>query len=98
MSKHTPGPWRAGPNGGWGLGPINAVFTAESDLYGDLLASLQTVPVSPHMEANARLMAAAPDLLEALKQMLEVWEEDPAYGATHADKARAAIARVEGKV
>ena len=64
MNKHTPGPWRAGPNGGWGLGPINAVFTAESDLYGDLLASLQTVPVSPHMEANARLMAAAPDLLE----------------------------------
>jgi Sec-independent protein translocase protein TatA len=38
------------------------------------------------------------ELLEALKEMLKVWEEDPAYGAMHADKARAAIARAEGKV
>ena len=45
-----------------------------------------------------RLHAVNAVLLEALKQMLSVWEEDPAYGATHADKARAAIARAEGKV
>ena len=45
-----------------------------------------------------RLHAVNAELLKALKQMLEVWEEDPAYGATHADKARAAIARAEGKV
>jgi hypothetical protein len=45
-----------------------------------------------------RLHAENGELLEALKQMLEVWEEDPAYGATHADKARAAIAKAEGKV
>jgi hypothetical protein len=43
-----------------------------------------------------RLHAMNEELLEALKQMLEVWEENPAYGATHADKARAAIARAEG--
>jgi hypothetical protein len=45
-----------------------------------------------------RLHTLNGELLEALKEMLEVWEEDPAYGATHADKARAAIARAEGKV
>jgi hypothetical protein len=45
-----------------------------------------------------RLSALNGELLDALKQMLEVWEEDPAYGATHADKARAAIARAEEKV
>jgi hypothetical protein len=45
-----------------------------------------------------RLSAVNRELLEALKQMLAVWEEDPAYGATHADKARAAIAKAEGKV
>jgi len=45
-----------------------------------------------------RLHALNGELLEALKAMLAVWEEDPAYGATHADKARAAIARAEGKV
>jgi hypothetical protein len=38
------------------------------------------------------------EMLEALKAMLAVWEEDPAYGAKHADKARAAIAKAEGKV
>jgi hypothetical protein len=43
-----------------------------------------------------RLHALNGELLEALKAMLAVWEEDPAYGATHADKARAAIARAEG--
>ena len=34
-------------------------------------------------------------LLEALKEMLSVWDEDPAYGAVHADKARAAIKAAE---
>jgi hypothetical protein len=46
-----------------------------------------------------RLHELNEELLEALKQMLEVWEEDPAYGATHAERtARAAIAKAEGKV
>ena len=44
-----------------------------------------------------RLHAANQELLEALKEMLEIWEEDPAYGATHADKARAVIAKAEGQ-
>jgi hypothetical protein len=52
----------------------------------------------PYVAAELRrLHALNGELLEALKQMLEVWEEDPAYGATHADKARAVIARVEGQ-
>jgi hypothetical protein len=44
-----------------------------------------------------RLHAVNQELLEALKAMLAVWEEDPAYGAMHADKARAAIAKAEGR-
>lgn len=67
MSKHTKGPWKAGSNGGWGLGLINAVFTVE----GDLIACLHTVPVSPRVAANARLIAAAPDLLKALKEIIK---------------------------
>ena len=56
---------------------------------------------------NAKMNAAAAELrrlhtlngelLEALRAVMEMWEEDPAYGATHADKARAAIARAEGQ-
>ena len=41
---------------------------------------------------------ASAALLEALKEMLEVWEEDPAYGHASAEKARAAIKAVEGEV
>jgi hypothetical protein len=37
-------------------------------------------------------------LLEALRATLEVWEEDPAYGHASAEKARAAIAKAEGKL
>lgn len=55
-------------------------------------------PVSDAAAAELRrLHAVNQDLLEALKEMLEVWQEDPAYGATHADKARAAIAKAEGQ-
>jgi hypothetical protein len=62
---------------------------------------LQSEPGAVADAASAelrRLHAVNQELLDALKQMLEVWEEDPAYGATHADKARAAIARAEGEV
>lgn len=44
-----------------------------------------------------RLHSVNAELLESLKAMLKVWEEDPAYGAAHAEKARAAIARAEGE-
>jgi hypothetical protein len=69
-------------------GPWEAVYVGSSDW--DLNG--------PVTEQDWKLAAAAPELLEALKEMLEVWEEDPAYGSVHAEKARAAIARAEGKV
>lgn len=49
--------------------------------------------------ANARLMAASPDLLEALKATLEEIERveaDVEYKLPCGDKARAAIAKAEG--
>ncbi len=53
MGKHTPGPWRhAGRKGGW-----DGVTSADGT---DICALEYNNP------ANARLIAAAPDLLEAL--------------------------------
>ncbi len=96
MSKHTPGPWampdsgqgrisKVGANGGWdGL-----IATADC---GDYARSRD------EGLANARLIAAAPDLLEALRGALEHWpvpssicKDRPAYEA-----ARAAIAKATG--
>jgi hypothetical protein len=58
-------------------------------------------------EANARLIAAAPELLEALKDMLSGWRyirQDPAHRNIYGvgwdraqEKAEAAIAKAEGR-
>jgi len=53
-------------------------------------------------EANANLIAAAPDLLEALEEALEDWgddhfDEEYPYRIEWADKARAAIRKARGK-
>lgn len=67
-TKHTPGPWRAcvwdpmeRPHVHADV-PGERVCTAKRDL--------------PLTAADARLIAAAPDLLEALKQILPFLEED----------------------
>lgn len=66
MSKHTPGPWTHEGQGditgiednGFGRGPVD-------------VCSVYLRTVEGRHEANARLIAAAPDLLEALKQARE---------------------------
>ena len=95
MSKHTPGPWTANkPTQSNGRAEVHAGPMLVAQAFNWLLDA----EGDEQCWADARLIATAPELLEALKQMLEVWEENPAYGATHADKARAAIARAEEKV
>lgn len=91
MSKHTPGPWR-------------------TDLYdGTLVIDPDGVPVATTtgdyesadeyavMEADALLIAAAPDLLEALIDLAgagaEAWGEDRPCVRI----ARAAIAKAKGQ-
>ena len=75
-SKHTPGPWlRMGRSIGVGAGEIATVWEL---LDGRAIA-------------NARLIAAAPDLLDALVMMLDAYEI-PAVR----DRARAAIAKATG--
>jgi hypothetical protein len=64
MSKHTPGPWKFHKQA-----RTIAIFTASN---ADTVAS---VPISQivdntRREADARLIAAAPELLEALKAAL----------------------------
>ena len=81
-TKHTPGPWtveRDGPNRKW---LINAEDFAVATCDGAIR----------HQEADARLIAAAPELLEALKWTARALDaEHPA-----AIKARAAIAKATG--
>ena len=105
-SQHTPGPWQfndldasiwPGPMGSR-RAPVATVFTAaqpESEL------SQESDHFTPEEAANARLIAAAPELLEALVEMLianhglpanENDEHDPVR-ARAVVQARAAIAK-----
>jgi hypothetical protein len=66
FTAHTPGPWRArGPHGSQIAGPMGD---------GGSWLIAHTISHHPVDVANARLIAAAPDMLEALKEMLDVAE------------------------
>ena len=89
-TKHTPEPWNVGE------GPHKRnreVF----DGNGFLVADCRTCCKEPETEkANARLIAAAPDMLEALRELLaDPYLSDP-INADRMTCARAAIAKAEG--
>jgi len=93
MSKHTPGPWRAEMNGFCRMAVIDKkyrylTYKAGSDRMSD-----------EELEANANLIAAAPDLLEALKRMFSTIEDSHIPGAPGSpiEMARAAIDKATGE-
>jgi hypothetical protein len=81
MSKHTPGPW----------GDVHGIIQATNNY---IIARIDA-PVHLHneiTEANARLIAAAPDMLAALKEII-VGAKRGFPGCTAALEA---IAKAEG--
>lgn len=90
--KHTPGPWSAKPSADTGYGdPEWAPFQIESD---EWIVAVAIGDVDDlNAEANARLIAAAPDLLEALSELIEANSFYFKPGNPWGDKARAAIAK-----
>jgi hypothetical protein len=89
MSKYTPGPWR--------LTEFQGCFAYVSSVYhGDLARVVWRIEDdehTPECEANARLISAAPDLLEALKRI----KETGVYvGAIAEEMMDSAIKRAEG--
>lgn len=95
MSKHTPGPWQhsvklSGSENHRGF----RILTAD----GWALADVQPADEDGiEGEANARLIAAAPDLLEALKRIVGWDAAGLALTEDHAAQACAAIAKAEGE-
>lgn len=88
---HTPGPWKIEER-------------QIDDYYVNIQAKVETIaavltmdPVYPTKKemANARLITAAPDLLEALKELVAVPNKHRPDRVW--DEARAAIAKAEGR-
>ncbi len=88
MSGLAPGPWKA--HTGQALGADNYQITSD-----DLPFSFAMVTG----EANARLIAAAPELLEALEGLVELHRRDDYVGMAkhYQDLADAAIAKATGE-
>lgn len=92
MRKHTPGPWRQNLY----LGGAYAIDHIAPN--GDILARVAVVDGLMESKANALLIAAAPDLLEACKKLITGWQSDTDTLQVAIDAARAAIAKAEGEV
>lgn len=105
MSKHTPGPWAAlitKPKKRKQPSPGTVLVAAGGSLAIDCTSSGDTFEEG---EANARLIAAAPEMLEALK--MAAWLIHDEIGLSGArmdhedtktlDAIRSAIAKAEGR-
>lgn len=91
-TKHTPAPWRYQP--GRDSRPPYVIRGSEG---GFVVVGM----TADRQEADAALIAAAPDLLSALEQMLAAFVDDPLThqytSGTAADAARYAIAKAKGE-
>lgn len=103
MSKHTPGPWFTCEYGGVNGRGIEIGCDMTRDGFHKI-AKIEMTKYSKDEWGNANLIAAAPDLLEALeclKREVILSDVDMAYIDTHfkpwLEKARAAIAKARGE-
>ncbi len=95
MSKYTPGPWLLFEVGG-DNGTVEKLCPVSSERQSILTVTEEqdSIFAAVLSDADARLIAAAPELLEALKEVYDwCYPTDSAW----ANKARAAIAKAEMK-
>lgn len=96
-AKPTPGPWVVTASS---VLPRDGVIFIEAS--GKIIGAAAAHPVyfsveEQEQEANARLMASAPDLLDALRTLIEVCQTF-GVGEDRLPAAIAAIDRSEGKL
>lgn len=104
LNKHAPGPWHLEPlqsDQGASIaicGPDDyGVLATIQPLNADDEPDIHTAVREPYDDANARLIAAAPELLEALRAMFDAYFIGQHFTATSAlGKAHAAISKAEG--
>ena len=94
-AQHTPGPWRLEleeDGAFWLLSDPGVDMTSPATIAKRGTWSHR----AKESHANARLIAAAPDLLAALKAVCSHGTREPQQISSDWDAARAAIARAEG--
>jgi hypothetical protein len=97
MSKFTPGPWHVG-----GMYKCTIYDHMDQRIANSFDGILVTQRSDAECEANARLIAAAPDLHEALQFIESLYDDEKSVGELAMalyearNMARAALAKVEG--
>lgn len=93
-SHHTPGPWTFKKHG-------NQAITIHTDVNSDNveIARIDTPEINEADTSNAHLIAAAPELLEALKEIVKAndFPMGPKAKKLRIEIARDIIAKAEGK-
>lgn len=114
MSAHTPGPWRLEFDDDMGMPEHGdrCRFIRAAGVHGALMGGVKYYPWTPENLADWQLIAAAPELLDALKRAVEtirVWHNMGHYAgeADHVwqlyqrspemQQITAAIAKAEGR-
>jgi hypothetical protein len=102
MSKHTPGPWS--PHGAEVIGTENTpkgkgfLIVAKAGTWVEVSGTVSVHVSSDIAFANARLIAAAPDLLVALERMMKSANSVPyAQWTPDMHQADAAIRKAKGE-
>ena len=104
MTEHTPGPWEIDKRDNGNiiiledkeLCPTVFIWGSQGQGHGRIAMIYSECGIGD-LEANARLIAAAPELLEALERLFKQINNDHAYKDTFAMKqAKQAIAKVTG--
>ena len=99
-TKHTPGPWRIS---GESATTVQADYRAINSEGGVLIARALGYPNSGYFPsddeatANARLIAAAPELLESLERCFNIMNNGGTWSIEDQAAARAAIAKAKGE-
>ena len=102
-SKQTPGPWQVDGFAVTGPGWVRSLNETGQPLKSEPVCRVTAKDDEAVDRANARLIAAAPDMLEALKAFMELANDDTnstdlhihLYNVAEA-KAKSAIAKAEG--
>lgn len=96
-AKHTPGPWSIQEYSnfsGWSVSaPVRGCIAERWYPTSD---AVERIYPKDEMAANARLIAAAPEMLEALRRMAARFLCTHPDDVAIAEQARAAIAKAEG--
>lgn len=98
-TKHTPGPWRIGSLAsydGYTGQPFRNVWAGQDEAATVVARAIRSDgAMTNDVDADARLIAAAPELLEACIYLAEGIEACGVTGV-YLDQARAAIAKATG--